>query len=59
MMIIADGGVKDIIEIFSFEFEDDLIEHDFVLFVDLQILSDKDWRISTVLLLFEHDIDLV
>ncbi len=58
-MIVADRGVKYIIEIFSFEFEDDLIEHDFVLFVNLQILSDKDWRISTVLLLFEHDIDLV
>lgn len=59
MMIVADRCIKDIVEIFSFEFEDDLIEHDFVLFVDLQIFSDKNWRVSTVLLLFEHNIDLL
>ena len=58
MMIVADGGVKDVIEIFSFQFEDDLIEHDFVLLIDMQVLSNKDWRVSTVLILFEHDIDL-
>ena len=58
MMMVTDRGVKDIIEVFSFEFEDDLIEHDLILFIDLYILGNQNW-VTIVLLLFQHYVYLM
>ena len=54
MMVVADRGVEDFVEVVSLELQDDFIEHDLILFVDLEILLDQE----AVLLLLEDDIDL-
>lgn len=40
-MIITDKGVEDLIKAFSFEFEDDLIEHNLVELISLYSLLDE------------------
>lgn len=51
MVIITYWGIVDIVEIFSHQFEDDLIEHDFPIFICLNCLCNQNG--NPVILLFE------
>jgi hypothetical protein len=58
MVVIAHRGIINIVEVFLFQFKDNLIEHNFVQLIHLQILSDEHWCETAVLLLLQHDVYL-
>ena len=42
IMIVTDWGIQNIIEIFPLEFENNLIEHDFVIFSGVDSFGNED-----------------
>lgn len=61
-MIITYWWIVDFIESFSFEFQDDFVEHDFIIFINLNSFLDQTGKAISVFfrsLFFKDDVYLV